>query len=134
MNEVMSAPEGGDAVIDAAPDLLLRSSAKKRSTWLSQDELVGVRCTGQRGLLASHLGSRGREMDVEVARHGCLDLVEELAEIGGTARSTCRRSVRSQCRGQQIVTWYRALCSHGSSGRMAGTHWQHRLICRLAGC
>ena len=29
------------------------SSAKKRSTWFSHDELVGVRCTCQRGRLTS---------------------------------------------------------------------------------
>jgi len=39
------------------PRRILRSvmRAKKRSTWLSQDELVGVRWTCQRGLFASQL-------------------------------------------------------------------------------
>lgn len=42
-------PDGGDAAIDAAPDLIVRS-AKRRSTWLGHADLVGVRSTCQRGL------------------------------------------------------------------------------------
>src|ERR1700730_18076629 len=68
------------------------SRAKKRSTWLSQEALVGVRCTCQRGLFGEPVADqrclvRGvvvhDEMDVEIARDGRLDLVEELAELGG---------------------------------------------------
>lgn len=67
-------------------------SAKKRSTWLSPDELVAVRCTCQRDLFgepsADHCGPVRDvivrdEIDVEFARYGSLDLVKNLAKFGG---------------------------------------------------
>ena len=38
---------------------LLVSSAKSRSTWLIQDEYVGVKCRWKRGRLASQRITRG---------------------------------------------------------------------------
>lgn len=53
-------------------------SAKKHSTWLSHDELVGVRCTCQRGLFGQPSPDHGGpvrgvvihdEMDIEFSWH-----------------------------------------------------------------
>src|SRR6516165_3569522 len=61
------------------------SSANQRSTWLSQEALVGVK------LVAGEPGFDGRrfmggvivehQMDVEIGRHGLLDLGQEFAEF-----------------------------------------------------
>lgn len=58
------------------------------------------------------------EMDVELARHGGLDLVQELAELGGTVPSVALADDPSdpQCRGRRTVMWCRAFCSRGSFG------------------
>src|SRR5947209_18631840 len=59
------------------PRRILRSvmRAKKRSTWLSQDALVGVRWTCQRGLFASQLRIS------EAVWDSLLDLIEEFTEL-----------------------------------------------------
>ena len=45
--------ERGDTLVNAAPDFFSVIRAKNRSTWFSHDELVGLRCTCQRGRLTS---------------------------------------------------------------------------------
>lgn len=52
-------PKGGYAAIDAAPDLLIGKKCDEEALELSHDELVGVRCTCQRGLLANHFRISG---------------------------------------------------------------------------
>lgn len=50
-------PKGGDTAIDAAPDLLIGKEREEAFDLI--DELVGVRCTCQRGLLASRFRISG---------------------------------------------------------------------------
>src|ERR1700754_4080221 len=69
------------------------------------------------------------EMDVEFARHGGLDLVEELAELGSTVASVALADDSSGCNvesGEQRCSAV-PLVVVAPSGRLAGTHRQHRL-------
>jgi len=69
------------------------------------------------------------EMDVEFARHGGLDLVEELAELGSTVASVALAddpSGRNVEGGEQRCGAVPRVVMT-SSGRLAGTHRQHRL-------
>ena len=69
--------------------LRLVSSANQRSTRLSQDELVGVKCRWNRGCLTSHLDRRGlvrgvvvqHQVQVQVLRDGRVDHLEEPQEL-----------------------------------------------------
>lgn len=69
------------------------------------------------------------EMDVELARHSGLDLVQELAELGGTVPSVAladnpsgRNVEGGEQRGGAV-----SFVIVAPSGRLAGTHRQHRL-------
>ena len=47
--------EGGDAGVDSAADEFVVIRPKKRSTWLTQDDPVGVKWTWKRGWRASQV-------------------------------------------------------------------------------
>src|SRR5271165_5962379 len=102
-------------------------SAKKRSTRLSQDEEVGVKCILKRGCLASprlHLRVLvggvvvGDEMQVEAARRLPVDLLEEaqpfdvsVARLGARdqlARHLLEGGKQSDCAVPDVVVRHRA--------------------------
>ena len=69
------------------------------------------------------------EMDIEFAWHGGLDLVQELAELGGTVPSITLAddpSGRNVEGGEQRCGAVPFVIM-APSGRLAGTHRQHRL-------
>lgn len=76
------------------------------------------------------------EMDLELARHSGLDLVEELTEFGSTATSLALRRwlVLSQCRERRTAMWCHVFCSHpsfGPAGRDASAAWWLRSSARI---
>jgi hypothetical protein len=69
------------------------------------------------------------EMNVEFTRHGSFDLVEELAELSSTVASIALAddpSARNVEGGEQRCGAMPRVVM-ASSGRLAGTHRQHRL-------
>jgi len=69
------------------------------------------------------------DMDVKFARHGGLDLVEELAELGGTAASIALADDPSgrNVEGGEQRCGAAPFVFMAPSSRLAGTHRQHRL-------
>src|SRR5581483_12312856 len=108
-----------DAAIDAAPDLLVGDDREEafdliepgRAGWREMDmpaRPFGEPVADQRGLVRGVVVHD--EMDIETARDGGLDLVEELAELGGTvagkafADDLARRNVeRREQRGRAVA-------------------------------
>src|SRR5579871_1405021 len=69
------------------------------------------------------------EMDIEFSWHGGLDLVEKLAELGGTVASVALADDPSgrNIEGGEQRCGAVPFVVMAPSGRLAGTHRQHRL-------
>lgn len=127
-----------DAAIDAAPDLFVGDEREEALDLIEPGRTCGREMdmparpfdepvSDQWGLVGGVVVHD--EMDIESARNGSLDLVEELAELGGTvppvalADDPSGRNIEGgekRCRAVSFVVM-------APSGRLAGTHRQHRL-------
>ena len=126
------------------------SRANQRSTRLSQDALVGVKCRWKRGWRSQPAVDQRRlvgavvvenQVDVQLGGHRRVDRVEELAELDGpmAAMALADDLARSWRRGRRTARWCRGARSRacaaptcpgriGSSGCVRSSAWIWRLL------